>query len=342
MLEHFFDLSLERRRSFLDEASSALERNPVLLEKDIWVCWALQTLFALPSPDHLAPTMVFKGGTSLSKVYRAIQRFSEDIDITLDHRSSGDPLHDPVTASGNQRSRFAERMKQYTANHVAQVIKPHFERSISSIPVTHLEIAGAELEQLIISYSSPYSSSPYGSNYVLPRIKLEFVSKNATEPHEIHLVQPDILAWQPAKQLEFPHALVAVLSAERTFWEKATLIHAEVTRRNRKLSVQRYSRHWYDLAQLLVCGIAEKALVNHVVRDSVIQTKTALFAVAGVDYQEVSSGRCRLVAHALDAQLERDFEAMIDAGMFEGKSPKWSEVVEHLGQLERQINTLEP
>jgi hypothetical protein len=336
MPEHFFDLSLERRRSFLDEAGRALERNPVLLEKDIWVCWALQTLFALPTPTQPLPLMVFKGGTSLSKVYRAIQRFSEDIDITLDHRSSGDPLHDPVTASGNQRSRFAERMKQYTADHVAQVIKPHFERSISSIPVSQLEIAGEELEQLIISYSSPY-----GDNYVLPRIKLEFGSKNATEPHEIHLVQPDILAWQPAKQLEFPHALVAVLSAERTFWEKATLIHAEVTRRNRKLSVERYSRHWYDLAQLLVCGIAEKALVNHAVRDSVIQTKTALFAVAGVDYQEVSSGSCRLVDHALDALLERDFEAMIDAGMFEGKPPKWSEVMEHLGQLERQINTLE-
>ena len=202
MPQSFFELNLERRRRFLDEAARALGRSPVLLEKDIYVCWALQTLFALP-----APVMVFKGGTSLSKVYRAIDRFSEDLDLTLDHRSSGDLLQDPVSASGNGRARFGERMKRYTAQQIEHVIKPHFEPHLASVGATRLEVVGAEREQLLLSYASPY-----GESYVLPQIRLEFGSKNATEPQESHLIQTDVLAWPVAAQLEFPSANVRVLS----------------------------------------------------------------------------------------------------------------------------------
>ena len=123
MSEQFINLSFEKRRDFIIEATRALNRNEAVLEKDIWVCWALEVLFKLELP------MVFKGGTSLSKVYGAIRRFSEDLDITIDHKASADPIHDPlsVNVSNNKRREFSERMQQYTLSQVLEVIKPHFE-----------------------------------------------------------------------------------------------------------------------------------------------------------------------------------------------------------------------
>ena len=329
MSERFLELSLERRRSFLDEAGIALKRSPMILEKDIWVCWALEVLFSLEQP-----AMVFKGGTSLSKVYKAIKRFSEDLDITFDHRSSGDALLDPIGASGNQRQKFAERMKQYTAETVTTIIKPHFEQAASGVDVTEIEIAGDEQEQLLVSFESIFPN-----NYVLPRIKLEFGAKNAIDPHEQHIIEPDVLNWQPASRLEFPRATVSVLSAERTFWEKATLAHAEVTRRNHNENVERYSRHWYDLAQLVDCGIADRALEDIQIRDSVIETKSALFGVAGVDYSLVARGECCLIDEALSAELARDYAEMREASMFDGEPPIWSEIANKIKTLETRINS---
>lgn len=115
-----------------------------------------------------------------------------------------------------------------------------------------------------------------------------------------------------------------------------------MTRRGRRLGVERYSRHWYDLAQLSVGAVAEKALRRSEVRDSVIDTKSALYAVAGVNYRQVSSGACRLSEPSLNARLEADYEAMHGAGMFEGIPPSWSTVIQRLEHLEEQINALAP
>ena len=328
-MPEFLQLPLSERRAFIQRASNALQRSPTVLEKDIWVCWALEVLFKLELP------MVFKGGTSLSKVYGAIRRFSEDLDITIDHKASADPIHDPlsVNVSDNKRREFSERMQQYTLQQVLEVIKPHFERHAQGLPISKLEVATSG-DQLLIAYETS-SQNPY----LLPNIKLEFGARNAITPSELHLVKPDVLAWSVAEQLEFPSATVPVLLAERTFWEKVTLIHAEITRRNAKSKLERYSRHWYDLAQLAQSPIGAQALTRLDLRDHVIQTKTALFGVAGVNYELVARGECKLITQdELNVALEQDYEAMNDAGMFEGTPPTWADILETLSTLEKHIN----
>jgi Nucleotidyl transferase AbiEii toxin, Type IV TA system len=203
---------------------------------------------------------------------------------------------------------------------------------------------------------------------VLPRIKLEFGSRNAIEPSETVRIEPDVLAWEPAQVVTFPSALVPVLLAERTYWEKVTLIHAENTRRNAKANTERYSRHWYDLAMLSFLApqqhlaglgrflapqqhlaglgrlspIGVRALARTDLRDHVIATKTALFGVAGVNYAEVAAGACRLVPDgALNDGLERDYASMLEAGMFDSTPPAWAELMGALANLEIQINSLQ-
>ena len=329
-LPTYFSLSPEERRGFLLEAETALQRNAAILEKDLWVCWALEALFSLELPK-----MVFKGGTSLSKVYRAISRFSEDLDITIDHRESGDVIQDPLEASisNTKRREFSERMKAFTLITVRETILPHLQTLAATVPIKSLRL-NPDGDEILIDFETLFAAG-----YIGPNIKLEFGSRNSIEPSEIRLVEPDVLAWDATKSLRFPTAQVPVLLAERTYWEKVTLIHAEITRRNPRANVERYSRHWYDLTMLSLSPIGVRALARTDLRDHVIAVKTALFGVAGVNYAEVASGNCRLVPNgALTAGLERDYAAMLEAGMFDQTPPHWQELMTALAQLEGQIN----
>ena len=110
MSEPFLKLPPDVRRDILKNAAAKLEPEAIILEKDVWLCWTLQTLFSMPN----AHPMAFKGGTSLSKVYGAINRFSEDVDITLDYRAFDDDF-DPFTegASRTATKKFSERLRDY-------------------------------------------------------------------------------------------------------------------------------------------------------------------------------------------------------------------------------------
>jgi hypothetical protein len=333
-MSDFLTRSRLERADLLEQASQHLHRSVTVLEKDLWVCWALEALFKLELP------MVFKGGTSLSKVYRAISRFSEDLDITIDHRSSADAITDPTAASvsNTKRREFSERMKLYTQDTVQNLILPHLEQACAGLPLrleTH-----EDGDQLLLLYT------PLTENaYVLPQIKLEFGSRNAIEPSQVHHIKPDILEWdlmqqwQAEQKITFPQPHIPVLLAERTFWEKVTLIHAEITRKNAKATVERYSRHWYDLAQLAGHAVGKQALKRFDLRDHVILTKTALFGVSGVNYSLVSQGGSRLIPTGdLDQALEQDYREMQVSGMFDGTPPTWQQVLEVLGKLEQAIN----
>jgi Nucleotidyl transferase AbiEii toxin, Type IV TA system len=281
--------------------------------------------------------MVFKGGTSLSKIYGAIHRFSEDLDITIDYREAHDPIADPFSSevSNTQRRAFSERMRVFTAETLASRILPKLQALATNLPVRAIRLNEAQ-DTITLEYESAF-----GSGYLLPQLKLEFGSRNAIEPNQIALVQPDLLAWAPAHDLLYPRAHVPVLLAERTYWEKVTLIHAENTRKNAKANTDRYSRHWYDLAMLAQHEIGARALQRTDLLVQVIHVKSLLFAVSGVNYQEVATGACKLVpSDALHDGLERDYLEMINAGMFDGMPPTWGELMDTLGNLEQRINAL--
>ena len=265
MPEPFLHLTAEEQSQIYRAPAPRLARSPVVLEKDVWVCWALQTLFALPD----RPPMAFKGGASLSKVFGAIARFSEDLDITLDYRglgSSFDPFSDGVSRS--RLRKFSEELKSFVRGHVRGVVEPHFRRTAAAeFDADALRLAvGDDGERLRLSYPTVLGSP---GDYLGNSVLIEFGGRNITEPNEAHEVRPDIAEHLP--ELDFPCPTVNVLSPARTFWGKATLIRVECRRDEFRVGAERPSRHWYDLAMLAdhphgQSALADRALLADVVK----------------------------------------------------------------------------
>jgi len=311
--EAFLHLPAADQAEILQTCAGKLGRRAEHLEKDVWICWVLHALFTMPGRLPMA----FKGGTSLSKVYGAIRRFSEDVDVTVDYKSldrSIDPFD--VKTSRTAREKFTELLRTKLADHTKNVIRPHFENLVAQLaekspkPIAISE----DGEKLFIPYPSRFRSDE--------SVFLEFGGRNVIEPGEEHTLKPYIAAKLP--DLRFPEATVRVLSASRTFWEKATLIHVACNRSDPKLDADRQSRHWHDLAVLADHKIGEASLADRALLADVVKHKSVFFRASYAKYDACLSGGLRLIPgtpllHALGA----DHEKMIADGMFESEPPSF-------------------
>ncbi len=333
MSERFLCLDASERAGILNTKAPELGLAPKVLEKDIWVCWTLRTLFEIQG----APRMAFKGGTSLSKVFSAIQRFSEDVDVTIDYRTLEDE-YDPfgVNASRNKTKEFSERLRKAVATKAKELIVPALEVAASSNfgkGTVKVRIDGSDGEKVRVAYPSALDSE---QSYVAEEVLIEFGGRNVVDPNESHTIKSYL---DGIPNLEFPTAHVIVLSPERTFWEKATLIHAECHRPEGKALPSRLSRHWYDLDQLAASSIGNAALGNRKLLEDVVRIKEVFYRRGWTNHKACLQGQLRLVPdqHTLDA-IRADFSKMIRAGMFYEKAPHFDRILRRLGALERAIN----
>lgn len=333
MSEVFLELEASEQSQIYRALAPKLGRSPVVLEKDVWVCWVLQALFTMPS----ALSMAFKGGTSLSKVFGAIARFSEDVDITLDYRgldASFDPFAPGV--SRNRLKKFGEDLQSFVRDHVHAVVAPHFKHIwAQALPSQAIKIDVSEDgEQLRVHYPSVLDAQ---GGYLSSSVLVEFGGRNITEPSAKYQVTPDIA--KHLANLEFPSQLVNVLSPERTFWEKATLMHVECQRGEFRASAQRMSRHWYDLAMLADRDIGQAALSNRDLLADVVRHKKVFYNASYANYDACLEGSLQLVPteRALLA-LQVDYQHMVDSGMFIGEPEGFTSMVGRLRRLEVAIN----
>jgi hypothetical protein len=333
MPESFLHLKTQEQSQIYRALAPQLARSPVVLEKDVWVCWVLQTLFTMPG----RLSMAFKGGTSLSKVFGVIARFSEDVDITLDYRgldASFNPFAEGV--SRTRLKKFSEDLKSFVRNHAHDVVAPHFQKMLAAefdVDAFQLEVSD-DGEQLRVHYPTVLDTS---GDYVGNSVLIEFGGRNITEPNEAHEVRPDIAGH--VADLEFPRSEVSVLSPARTFWEKATLMHVECQRNEFRVSVERLSRHWYDLAMLADHAHGQTAVADRALLADVVKHKKVFYNASYANYDACLAGQLRLIPEdtAL-AALRNDFQRMIGAGMFIGEPPAFDAIVDRLRALETTIN----
>jgi hypothetical protein len=328
MAEKFLNLPPEEALGVVATVSG----RPVhLLEKDIWVVWAIDGLFSSEFGKHL----VFKGGTSLSKAYDIIRRFSEDIDVTYDVRELipefvGDGAL-PKTNSQAKKWRDAidERLPAWVRDTVLPAINKHVADTGVDVTVT------AEDTNLYIDYR-PLEAS---TDYVSPRVKIEFGARSTGEPCEERLITCDAAEYLP--NLEFPSAKPQVMLPKRTFWEKATAVHVFC-----KQGVQgdRLSRHWHDLVRLDDGGYADAALDDRALAKGIAEFKAKFFrekdrAGNPIDYMDAVSGALQLVpdAAALKA-LEADYKKMADDGILLGDAEPFADLMKRCADLERRAN----
>jgi hypothetical protein len=335
-MAEFFELSADERLEALNAAASSSGRLPHLLEKDIWVVWSLRHLFDGPHADHL----VFKGGTSLSKAYGVIRRFSEDVDLTYDIRAiAGDLVGStdaPLPVTKSQEKKWSKEIRARLAEWVASEIVPRFKQDLElqSLPAS----VRSEDDKVFIDYV-PLTA---GTGYVAPAVMLEFGARSTGEPSEPRLIKCDAAAYLP--MLVFPTATPQVMRAERTFWEKATAIHvfcAQGTFRGG----ERFARHWHDVARLDSAGFVDTAIADMALRKAVADHKSIFFAEKSlrgelIDYHAAVSGSLQLVPDdgAL-ATLASDYRHMVDDGLFLDDVEPFEALLQRCRVIEQKANS---
>ncbi len=326
----FLGLPPQDQRDAYLIGSEDLGRSATVLEKDVWVCWALDALFRCPG----MPDMAFTGGTSLSKIFEAITRFSEDIDITVDHKRLAPDLdpYDPDTGS-NQQQRDAEELDRLLCERSNDVVVPHLWALMAEVGLSadSLEVAegGAEL-----SIRYPHLVDDRDA-YYREGIKIKFGGHNMIEPNETHRVVPYMA--QAFDNFSFPAGEVSVLSPQRTFWEKVTLVHAESNRPTFR-NAQRSSRHWYDIAVLADHEIGRAALLDVELLRDVVRVKKRFYRTATARYDLCVQGRANLIpTHDGLALLRADYQEMVDAQMLDDPLPV-DELVERVRRLQDEVN----
>lgn len=331
MPEVFLNLPLKDQATILNIQAPAAGKSPLIAEKDIWVCWTLQQLFSMPN----RPPMAFKGGTALSKVYGVIERFSEDIDITLDYRGFAREISDNISRSA--LAKLSEELKEFVAQHSKTVVKPYFEAALSSqFPDSSFVVEVSDNgEKVRIHYPSAFADS--GNQYLSSNVLIEFGGRNITEPNEPHAVAPYVDGVVP--DLEFPIAEVTVLALPRSFWEKVTLIHVECHREEFRANADRISRHWYDLACLALHDKGKQSMLDRDLLFDVVKYKKYFYNSSYANYDACLKWQFRLVPEKrLLEVLNKDFEQMLRSGMFYGKPPVFADVIKTVGELEQLLN----
>ena len=333
MAEAFLSLGARERADILQTVAARSGRPAIILEKDIWVCWVLHALFSMPAPHPMA----FKGGTSLSKVYGIIDRFSEDVDVTLDYRAFNDGF-DPFAdgASRTQIRLFSERLKDRVATYIRDIVAPALAADADALAADgqhDIRIAD-DGETIRFAYPSAVEG-PDG--YVRSEVLLEFGGRNVIDPNEQHTISPDMVALTHG--LDYPTATVTVLSPLRTFWEKATLVHVECHRRRLAEHPERLSRHWFDLTRLAAHDIGRAALADRQLLEDVVRHKTVFFHAGYANYDQCLDRRLRLVPDDDQlAGLRTDYEAMRAAAIVADDAPEFDALVEELRTLEANVN----
>ena len=333
----FFQLSASDQLDALNVASDRSGVPPHLLEKDIWVVWSLQHLFTGPYAEHL----VFKGGTSLSKAYGVIRRFSEDVDLTYDIRAIANDLvgqsGSPLPATKSQERKWTKEIRARLAEWVVNSIVPGFRVELTNLglPAT----VRAEDEKVFIDYTPLIS----GTGYVASSVMLEFGARSTGEPSEKRSILCD--AAEHLQGVEFPTASPQVMRAERTFWEKATAIHVFCSQGEFR-GGERFARHWHDVTRLDAAGIADLAISDKDIAQAVADHKSIFFAEKdasgkAVDYHAAIAGSLQLVpADSALTTLAIDYQKMVEDGLLLDEAEPFDELLRKCLNIQKKANAV--
>lgn len=294
-MEKFLKLSVSERNAYFIEAANRMGISPLIVEKDFWVCLTLKLLFDLPDiRDH----MIFKGGTSLSKAFNLIERFSEDIDISLDKNWLGP--NDEFVIDSNTGTKEGKRRIDALISKCQEKINddlmPNLESSLLELIDDQeewkltLDSRDKDEKTLLLKYPSDQNYTEYTERSVI----IEIGARSDHWPAEERTIQPYvaelILQFQDMKGVT-----VKTLAAKRTFWEKVTILHAECHRPLDKGLPPRLSRHFYDVYCLIEAGIGATELENTDLLNAVVEHKRAYFRSGWARYDLARPGTLRLV-----------------------------------------------
>jgi hypothetical protein len=296
----------EERADLFAETAARKALQEAIIEKDFWVCWMLKQLFSI---DDLTGRLLFKGGTSLSKIFHAISRFSEDIDLAVDYVALGfkaerDPRRQDISKTKRIGilDEMMEECRRYVGGEFLDILKAHCGEILGATDAWSLSVR--EQDRNVVQFRYPTAITK-NLDYVSPQVVLELGTHAEFVPHDRFTIRSFAAEEFPNVVVDGDVAVVALL-AKRTFWEKAPILHSEYYRLPKKPIPERYSRHYYDVAMLAKGSIRADALADRDLLTQVVRHKETLYP-SWARYDLAGPGSLRLVpVENRVTALERD------------------------------------
>ena len=310
------------------------------IEKDFWVCWTLNTLYhRLPKGG---PRLLFKGGTSLSKAYGLIQRFSEDIDVTVFREDLGQAasVEELQELSGNKRrarlDAIRDACRAYVTGDLRNALTAALAEDTSGAGKIDVDEEDSDGQTLLIWYPEV---EPRDADYVRPAVRIESGAKSALDPNRDVVIEPYVA--DDAEGLELAVPQVTTIEPGRTFWDKVIIVHG-LRRWFERRGVlrqegQRISRHYYDLHCLKASEPGQTALIDVAMAKDCVEHARTFFDRVDFDLASAKSGTFAIrPSRDMVAPLRRDYANTM--AMIFGAAPEFDSILASMAELETIAN----
>lgn len=331
-MHRFYQIPDSDKVDILQQAGGQSGLPASAVEKDWWVVQTLAILFEL----EIGPHLVFKGGTSLSKAWGLIERFSEDIDLAVDRSFFGFE----GDLGKNQRTKLRKEANTYITTMIYPELEKNFrDKGLTGITVELEEIKSSDQDPVIINISYPFVIESPG--YLLPRVQIEIGCRSLHEPHTMRPILSLVDEAFPNLPFSLSPIQIPAVNPERTFLEKIFLLHEEFQRPDEKRRVDRLSRHLYDVYMLAQTPFADKALNDLELYQAIVHHRQTFTRLGGVNYslhQPQTINPIPAQSHWKD--WEADYQTMQEQ-MIYGASPGFKELILGIEELRRRMKDVE-
>lgn len=334
-MNKWLNIEKERRISIIEDLSRKVGLSPLAIEKDWWVTMVLKALFSTPFANHLS----FKGGTSLSKCWNLIERFSEDVDIAIDREFLG--------FSGElSKTQISDKLRRASCSFVRETMKIEVEKQLSKlgidkslfdVKVNITPITTTDPEIIEVYYHSMFSEV----SYIQSRVLIEISGRSMNEPIEEVEINTMISQSYPNTSFAEKPFSIRVVSPKRTFLEKTCLLHEEFSKSSTEVRSDRMSRHIYDLEKLMDTEIAKEAMNDIELYKSVIEHRKKFIGLKGFDYSTLLPKTISFVPPVeVISKWKEDYEFM-QKNMIYGKSLAFNKLIEQITELNERFRKID-
>ena len=330
MNTEWLKISTERRIEILNQASNSTGLPAIAIEKDWWVTLALKASFALGYSQHI----VFKGGTSLSKGWNLIERFSEDIDLAIDRKFFG--FEGDISKSQIKNLR-KESCKFISTTFLEDLTKQFTEwKVIAECKLNAQPVNDSDKDPQVIEIH--YNSVFDKSDYLPQRVLIEVSSRSLMEPSENREINSILSSTFPDQPFATEPFSISTVLPQRTFLEKIFLLHEEFSQNTTKIRIDRLSRHLYDLEKLMDTEHGKAAIKDTELYKSIIIHREKFNPLRGLDYSNHIPGRIKIIPpNTVIKEWEKDYQTMTE-NMIYGESLKFDSLIKRILELQKRIN----
>lgn len=330
----FHNIPDAEKATIFNEISAKTGMPPYAVEKDWWVVRTLEIIFEM----EIGPHLVFKGGTSLSKAWGLIERFSEDIDLAVDRSFFG--------FDGELGKSKITRLRKTTSKYISEIFYPALEKKfkekgLEGVELKLVEAKDSDQDPRIIEIYYPYVIEIGSPVYVEPRVQVEIGCRSLREPYTEKAFGSLVDEHYSGKDFALPAIKIPTVNPERTLLEKIFLLHEEFQRPKEKMRVERLSRHLYDIAQLSKTDFLHEALKHRELYETIVNHRYRFTRVGHINYTLHQPQTINPIPpEDVRPDWEGDYKTMQEQ-MIYGESPSFNDLIDGVGELKSIINVLD-